>query len=412
MDSVKNPENNPESLDEQLLDVKGLDYTRLPPVSLKGEKLLHFVNEDLEEFVDIFCQLKSFDFKDFVKMWNENSMQYIFSGRPCEYEMEFFTERALIFAKDLVVNNKNNFQQVGALYLLYTLYFSQPLVNKVKIRIEHDDMKKLLNFIKAKMVADIAYAFVRLCSKRAFVFVASSLPRSAESIEPSLDSDEDFEIDKGSIKKDILLKTNAHRVIKKDNKYKELLTKLSEFDECKNEFESTSGGILFHQSTYQPTSTQRITRGTKGSSRTCRSLEFMDHLAEGFYSGNEESDEEENERDLFITPTYDSADSSSQLSNDEDDSSSSGDQTDDTISDSDSPGDCAEYHPKNSNSDDNNDSLNETSIKQITSSKDKGRLIKKRKFITDLLEDNTNISTKDAKVKKSSSLEKTRASLD
>lgn len=50
------------------------------------------------------------------------------SGRNIKSEIKEFTEEVLHIAKELVININNEFsKRVGALYLLYGLYFLQPV---------------------------------------------------------------------------------------------------------------------------------------------------------------------------------------------------------------------------------------------------------------------------------------------
>ncbi|CAH1394603.1 unnamed protein product [Nezara viridula] len=147
------------------------------------EVLLTSVQEDFDSLIYKYSLLRSYDFEDFTKIWNEMKFFYVYCGRPTELEMRFFTQHVLTFAKNMILNKgASEWDRVGALYLLHCLYYTQPLLKAVEIRINHIDLKELVQFVESVRANsfDPVYALMKLCFDHAFHFVYCDIPKTIE----------------------------------------------------------------------------------------------------------------------------------------------------------------------------------------------------------------------------------------
>ncbi|XP_014277630.1 snRNA-activating protein complex subunit 1 [Halyomorpha halys] len=147
------------------------------------EVLLTSIQEDFDGLIYKYSLLRSYDFEDFTKIWNDMKFYYVYCGRPTELEMRFFTQNVLLFAKNMILNKgATEWERVGALYLLHCLYYTQPLLKPVDIRINHVDLKALVEFVESVRVNsfDPVYALMKLCFDHAFHFVYCDIPKTIE----------------------------------------------------------------------------------------------------------------------------------------------------------------------------------------------------------------------------------------
>ena len=81
-----------------------------------------------------------------------------------------FCEETLHIAKQFILLSNELVDQIGALYLLYGLYYKMPVEN-VKIRVTAKEWHKFLEFhkiIKIEKLYDASYIFVKLVTDNAF----------------------------------------------------------------------------------------------------------------------------------------------------------------------------------------------------------------------------------------------------
>lgn len=64
----------------------------------------------------------------------------------CLSEMAQFLEDAFIVLKRALLNATSHFEQIGALYLMYTMYFKQPPKQYCKFRMTIDEWQQMNQF--------------------------------------------------------------------------------------------------------------------------------------------------------------------------------------------------------------------------------------------------------------------------
>ncbi|KAL1488222.1 hypothetical protein ABEB36_015177 [Hypothenemus hampei] len=111
------------------------------------------LKKDIDNFLQQYEQKQSFDYSIFASLWQENHFTLIFSL----------------------------YTQTGALYLLYGLYYKQPIKDFVKVRFtmnEYESLKTFLNKITEKKQYVPLFIYTKMKLDEAFVFVVYPQSRS------------------------------------------------------------------------------------------------------------------------------------------------------------------------------------------------------------------------------------------
>uniref|UniRef100_T1H9T5 Uncharacterized protein n=1 Tax=Rhodnius prolixus TaxID=13249 RepID=T1H9T5_RHOPR len=108
--------------------------------------ILTGVLEDVEALLRKFVDKKNYTFESFTEVWKEMGFYYIFCGRPSVLEMKNFTRELLMMVKSFTLGDFTIWEKSGAVFLLYALYFIQPLSQQVTIRIEPKEWMELCDF--------------------------------------------------------------------------------------------------------------------------------------------------------------------------------------------------------------------------------------------------------------------------
>ncbi|XP_014242394.1 snRNA-activating protein complex subunit 1-like [Cimex lectularius] len=147
-----------------------------------ANKIMAGVDADCSNLIVNFYRKMTCDFNAFVESWIEMEFYYIFSGRPSVIEMKYFTREILIIAKKLALSKFTKWERVGGLYLMFALFMTQPLENKVRIRIELEEWKTLREFVKniVQNSKEVGFCFYKLVHEKAFDFVFAEIPYSRE----------------------------------------------------------------------------------------------------------------------------------------------------------------------------------------------------------------------------------------
>ncbi|XP_056301418.1 snRNA-activating protein complex subunit 1a [Danio aesculapii] len=130
---------------------------------------------DCEELLGRFQQSESVRFEVFSAIWRELDFASVFSGIAFKGEKRSFTRLTFTTAYSYLLPPYSFQIRVGALYLIYSLYYIQPAWPKEKIRIalkDWCDLQKLVADAKSCQHLDIVYIFKRLLSGKAFHFTA------------------------------------------------------------------------------------------------------------------------------------------------------------------------------------------------------------------------------------------------
>ncbi|KAL0267162.1 UNVERIFIED_CONTAM: hypothetical protein PYX00_009510 [Menopon gallinae] len=149
----------------------------------EGYKLLKGVRLDVRTLLTNFEKTESVRFSDFCEEWKKMKFSFIFCARKTVVELLEFTEELLYIVKGYLEPPWSFHIRVGALYILYGLYFKQPIKEAVKIRFTLNEWKHLCDLIKQCKEAkhlDACFIHYKLYIQGAYVFTIISRPAGLE----------------------------------------------------------------------------------------------------------------------------------------------------------------------------------------------------------------------------------------
>ncbi|KAF6209822.1 hypothetical protein GE061_015573 [Apolygus lucorum] len=149
-------------------------------MALMRNPIMDGVQEDLSTLGYSFIKSGCTDFTHFVNLWKSHNFCYIYSGRVILKEVKHFTREILIMAKQMCSPKNSFIERVVGVYIMYSLYFIQPLKLPVRIRIEKDEFQQLLIFINECDLKEVRYCFYKLFTNHAFDYVYSDKLYSLE----------------------------------------------------------------------------------------------------------------------------------------------------------------------------------------------------------------------------------------
>ena len=123
------------------------------------------VSNLVEKVVERFVRFNSLRFKYFTNVWQEMAFSLIFNGRKMFRELWEFTECALRVVKEMFLKTSETFEKVATFFLLYGLYFKQPIRPQVKILLTHSDYLSMLIFVedcRKREQWDVAYVWAQV----------------------------------------------------------------------------------------------------------------------------------------------------------------------------------------------------------------------------------------------------------
>lgn len=132
--------------------------------------------EDCEQFLLEFEKLKSFKFQDFSEIWKEMGFTYVYGDFRYLCLIRILMENFFLIIKKFIMYPKNIFTQIGAIYLLYGLYYKQPIKNWISIRLtleEYDCISKILLEMMKRKEMEPLFIFMKLKVDGAFIYVAN-----------------------------------------------------------------------------------------------------------------------------------------------------------------------------------------------------------------------------------------------
>ncbi|XP_056632877.1 snRNA-activating protein complex subunit 1-like isoform X1 [Diorhabda sublineata] len=138
---------------------------------------------DCEIFLDEFEKYQSFRFMDFQQVWHQQKFSFIFAGQVYALLLRDFCENCFYVVKKYIMFPRTLYTQIGAFYLLYSIYYKQPLRTWVKIRLTFDEYQKLYELITEmshRQQIDVCYIFSKMQSEGAFLYVAHRKPLGPE----------------------------------------------------------------------------------------------------------------------------------------------------------------------------------------------------------------------------------------
>ncbi|XP_027005022.1 snRNA-activating protein complex subunit 1a isoform X4 [Tachysurus fulvidraco] len=130
---------------------------------------------DCEELLRRFQQTKSVRYEEFASIWRVMDFSSVYYGMTTNYEKRPFIRLVFTTVYDYFLP-PNSFQiRVGALYMLYGLYFTQLVSPKEKISIALKDWMSVQNFVADAVDCqhlDVVYIYRKLVSEKAFFYSA------------------------------------------------------------------------------------------------------------------------------------------------------------------------------------------------------------------------------------------------
>ncbi|KAJ8009219.1 hypothetical protein DPEC_G00086620 [Dallia pectoralis] len=134
---------------------------------------------DFEELLGRFQQTESVRFEEFSAIWKNMGFGRLFYGFLTGFEMREFCQLTLTTTFNYFLPPYSFQIRVGALYLLYGLYYTQLALPKAKIRIALKDWKQIQKFYQDcanSQHYDAVYILKKLISEKAVVYAAMPKP--------------------------------------------------------------------------------------------------------------------------------------------------------------------------------------------------------------------------------------------
>ncbi|XP_018570713.1 snRNA-activating protein complex subunit 1 [Anoplophora glabripennis] len=138
---------------------------------------------DCEEFLEEFEKLKSLRFTDFTRVWQLKNFTFVFAGQKYALLLKELCENYFYIVKKFIMSSGSIFTQLGGIYLLYGLYYKQPLRHWVKIRLTLEEYKKiteLIEEVKRRGQYEAVYVFAKMKVDQAFIYTALQRPLGPE----------------------------------------------------------------------------------------------------------------------------------------------------------------------------------------------------------------------------------------
>lgn len=142
------------------------------------------VRTDFESLLQRFTETDSVRYDDFAAIWREMKFPMMYAGRHVhvptkgqdDREVQDFVDECFTIAKKFYLPPYSFQIRVGGLYILYGLYFTQPVIRKRKIRVTPGMWNAILEFQEEAHLQehlDVEFIFHKLRSYEAFQFCAT-----------------------------------------------------------------------------------------------------------------------------------------------------------------------------------------------------------------------------------------------
>lgn len=134
------------------------------------------IQKDCQSMIESFIANENPRFESFVYQWKSTLFQSIYSGQSQTVEIIQSTNACIHYAKR-ILSSKSTLHKLGALFLLYAIYFKQPTDRFNKIDVDITTWQKLNEFVfsldNPTYGDDAKCIFWELLKENAFRFVAS-----------------------------------------------------------------------------------------------------------------------------------------------------------------------------------------------------------------------------------------------
>ncbi|XP_063079646.1 snRNA-activating protein complex subunit 1a isoform X2 [Engraulis encrasicolus] len=141
------------------------------------------LKEDIEELLGRFQRTNSVRYERFSAVWREMDFASIHYGIPGRSEMRTFVRQALFTGYIYLVPPYNFQVRVGALYMLYGLYYTQLCWPREQIWVALKDWREIQEFIRDALRGqhyDVIYVYSKLLHGKAFCYAALPIPLTYE----------------------------------------------------------------------------------------------------------------------------------------------------------------------------------------------------------------------------------------
>ncbi|XP_046573654.1 snRNA-activating protein complex subunit 1-like [Haliotis rubra] len=134
------------------------------------------VKADFNKLLETFSTRKTVRYEHFADLWRSMKFSYLYAGRKNDRECREFYEEVNHIALSFHLLPYDFQVRTGGLYILYGLYFTQPCVPKIPIRVTNQVWNEIMDFQKcahSQKHYDVEYVFQKLFREHAFLFVAT-----------------------------------------------------------------------------------------------------------------------------------------------------------------------------------------------------------------------------------------------
>ena len=136
----------------------------------------HPVCGDVKKLTKEFSQKNSFDFNDFKKEWMDKQFYFMHCVGKSPLRKTLLIELMLCQATELALNEKLSLvERVGAIYVWYSLYMTQPQPSTIRIRLSLQDwydLEKLHKTLRQERHHDVDYILCKLKSMSVYYICA------------------------------------------------------------------------------------------------------------------------------------------------------------------------------------------------------------------------------------------------
>ncbi|XP_011144398.1 uncharacterized protein LOC105186111 [Harpegnathos saltator] len=150
-------------------------------IELQRKRLMDAFQCDCQTLLTRFELTYNTHFQNFCEIWREMQFSLIFECQPSEIILRIFYENALHITKQFMVNASNLKERIGALYLMYSVYYM--VTDKAKFRMTLSDWKCLMDLhqkVKVEEYLDANYILCKLIVDRAFIHCLSDIEYGIE----------------------------------------------------------------------------------------------------------------------------------------------------------------------------------------------------------------------------------------
>lgn len=141
------------------------------------------INRLINQTVELFDETCTLRIRHFQTIWKQMKFGLIFHGRRSYRELYELIEDLFEIVKVQCLFPKEFGTRAAAFYLLYTLYFKQPLRPRVRIRIDYEQYQDLCQWIdecRDGQHWEIVCCWAKVLTDHAFHFVATCQPVGLE----------------------------------------------------------------------------------------------------------------------------------------------------------------------------------------------------------------------------------------